>query len=668
MFVKAGGLCSDWIDMTIGLGEGDVLSPLEFIITIDCNIQRLHNATLPPDVRIGIPMLDGTALSSVWFADDGQLLALDHAGMTELLRVCGDDFGEQSFVFNPAPTKSASQRHLPWDKARRAAAKRVCDALPAYELQGKALPSVAGYKHLGVYTSSGGARAAVKMQLERLAPIAAMVIRQAATVPLHQRSVLYRHRLYVTYWLPKFMYGISLWATAPPQLVEDTESVVLRMSMASPNTPLVALRSVVGLPTLQTRFDLDRLRMFLGFVATPARSYVRQQLCVELALWTRLRSGGGEHRVWARRLWWERTMQLLRRMDAATTPALRAQHPRIPESWVAWARMVAESWEVEFNISSEIRLAYKAVLLEVEACRRRWELQRSAASLGEVRDLLDTPNVAPFVVDTRRDLVALRVQLRGGRRVLFGYRHFHLDRCPWCGLVGEFTVPHLVRDCHEWEATRVVTWERAAAIAAAAGVQMLPGTVEQHRQQWYRLTCGAAVGGDFIGLDLDRPTHFARGNVPATRHLRVALPVYERLLVVTGAFLRELVVRTRERLEAGDEMWGYTPEANAPRVTIHHAAREVAEMDAIGDSESDSDDSDDGGGDVDEWDAVRTRVVAALRQGDREGAAAVLREALRPLFFEEEVEGGVPVAVGDAEVDFDELAAVMGQLGDGGDV
>jgi hypothetical protein len=115
-------------------------------------------------------------------------------------------------------------------------------------------------------------------------------------------------------------------------------------------------------------------------------------------------------------------------------------------------------------------------------------------------------------------------------------------------------------------------------------------------------------------------------------------------------------------------MWGYTPEANAPHVTIHHAAREVAEMDAIGDSESDSDDSDDGGDDVDEWDAVRTRVVAALRQGDREGAAAVLREALRPLFFEEEAEGGVPVAVGDAEVDFDELAAVMGQLGDGGDV
>ena len=566
MFVKVGSLCSGLMEVRVGLTEGDPMSPLQFIITVDGSINRLQSAVLESGVPVGLPMLDGTQLTCVWFADDGRLLATSQAGMQLLLDVCDEGIGGMGYRFNLAPTKTAAQR-LPAASGPRGA------ATPSYTLQGKAVPWVQSYKHVGIWTHSAGPAAAAKAQIGKLAPIVATVVRQAVTAPLRQRPLLYVTRLYTTFWLPQVTYAVGLWATTAPQLVEDMESVVLRATMAAANTPLVVLRSVLGLPCLQTRLDMDRIRVLLSFLTTSARSHVRQQLCTELRVYDEC-VAAGRHAV-ARGLWWARTLQVLEHMDSTMTQQFQQRHPLCPPSWLAWVRERAQQWDAPAVNYSDVSHLCRLVLLEVEGGRRRWELQRCHASLGEVADLLDSPNMAPFVVDPNREASLLRVQLRGGRRVLFGWRHFHLYRCPWCTEAGCFTVPHLLRDCRVWDEARIRVWERARAVAVREGVKVAAG-VETHRHLWYRFMCGAAVPHSFLGLHLDRETHFARGEVSASKHLRTGLRVYLSMLGEVGEFLREVVDRTRERLATPDPAWEYTPEANARRIPIRHAEREAA--------------------------------------------------------------------------------------------
>lgn len=575
LFVKVGRLISDWVEVNIGLSEGDVLSPLHFIVVIDPAVRRLHSAVLRNNAAIGLPMLDGSQLSCVWYADDGRLFASKVEGMRCLLDMATEDFTGMEFKFNSAPTKSAVQFHPPHGKAARARERRQ-RGLVEYELQGSKLPAVQQYKYVGVMTDVRGPTASRAAQARKLAVTAAAVVRQATTTPLLQRSILYASRLYTTYWLPKFMYAVGLYAETPAAPVQHAESVVLRLMMRAANTPLVVLRSIIGLPTLQTRLDLDRLRVLLRFLAGPPRDLVRQQLAVECALHERLSQGAPADQATARKLWWDRTVELLRVMDMACDAEFRAANPMCPPSWLLWARSCASRWEEDVLITAEVKLLVRRVLLVLEERRRRWEIRRCWASLEEVEELVDTPNVAPFIVDTRCDLSLLRVQLRGGRRVLFGHQHFHLDSCPWCGLYGEFNVRHLLRDCGHWEQRRIAIWESARGVAALEAVQLDGGDVYQHRDWWYRFTCGAAVPNDIIGMHLDASSHFARGETSATRHMRVSVAVYLRMLAITGAFIREVVERTRELLAAGNPLWSYTPEGNQPRVTINHRAREAA--------------------------------------------------------------------------------------------
>lgn len=577
MFVKVGRLVSGWVEVTIGLTEGDPMSPLTFIIVIDEGVRRLHSAVMYDNARLGIPMLDGTQLTCVWYADDGRLFAMTVAGMIVLLEVCEATFGgELRYKFNTAPTKSASMRSLPDGKAARRHAKQALQGTAPYTLQGKELPAVDTYKHVGVVMAADSVVQGRAGQVARLRAVVASIIRQVTTAPLRDRTLLYGFRLYQTYWWPRVSYAVGLYAEGPSKTVVDMESVVLRVLMSAANTPLVALRSVCGLPTLQTRFDMDRLRVLLRFLAGPPRDPVRQQLSAELAMYdSLLATGTSTSLLSSRKLWWHRTLELLAVMDTVCDAAARAQLGRCPDSWVAWARAAAGQWDHDLHIGEDTRLLARQVLLLVEHRRRRWELDRAAASLGEVRELLDTPNMAPFVSHNRRDLVELRVQLRGGRRVLFGHQFFHLNQCPHCTVPGMFTVPHLLRDCPVFEQQRAEYWKQAQAMLLAEGVYVEAADVLQYRRQWYLVTCGAAVPNTFLELGLDTDTHFARGAVPATRHLREAVSVYSRLLGITGIFLRAVVEQTRAVLAAGNAMWFFDAPAHAPRVTVNHRGREA---------------------------------------------------------------------------------------------
>jgi len=576
MFVKVGRLVSGWVLVTIGLTEGDPMSPLAFIIAIDSTVQRLHSAVLRNGLPVGFMMPDGSQLTSVWYADDGRLFARTVAGMVVLLDLCSELFTAMRFRFNRAPNKSAAQRTVPTGaRGRRERVRREQE--PPYQLQGGDLPVVTLYKHVGLMSNSGGNTAALADQNKRLAVACATILRQASTAPVRHRSLLLVGSLYRTYWLPKVMYGVGLYAASPPKVVVDMESYVLRMAMAAANTPLVVLRSVLGLPTLQTRYDLERLRVLVRLASGRAGDLARQQLYAEYALYRRLLAQDtAEARVSAAGLWWHPTLQLLRWMDVVCDAEVRARVEQLPPSWERWGEECVAQCAGEPFATLDDTVPVRKAMLEVERVRRQWEIQRSVASLGEVRELVDSPNMAPFIMHTRRDQSDLRVQLRGGRRVLFGHEFFHLDQCPWCTEPGLFTVAHLLRDCPNWEQARMETWQQARQLLVEEGIEVAAGDVQQHRHLWYLVTCGAAVPHTFIGMNLDSPTHFARGPGRATRHLRTSWRAYERLLSVTGVCLRSVVDKTRELLELGNPMWQFGPSAHAPRTTINHHGREKA--------------------------------------------------------------------------------------------
>ena len=322
-------------------------------------------------------------------------------------------------------------------------------------------------------------------------------------------------------------------------------------------------------------------------VNSPRGSTVREQLAKEVATFDVVY--GSQPVV---HLFWNRTFELLRWMDVVCSDhAVRALHVNCPPSWVAWATMHALQYNNDVDVQDITAMQQLAlrVLLLVEQRRRRWELQRCDTSLRDVTDLLDTPNMAPFLCDHRTQATHLRVLLRGGVRMLFGYEFRHVTECPWCGYVDTqgLTVPHLLRDCTALEPERVCVWETARDVLVAAG-KCVHHDVTEHRQHWYVLTCGGAVPNTFVRLHLDAPTHFARGeHVAATRHMRHNLRLYRRVLGITAKFLCLAVLTTQQQLESRFHELQQRDPLHKRRVLIRHRSREAAVLCGMIDSEFD---------------------------------------------------------------------------------
>ena len=388
-------------------------------------------------------------------------------------------------------------------------------------------------------------------------------------------------RLYTTYWLPQVTYAVGLLWDTPPASFISNETIILRIAMSTPHHPVVVLRSIAGLPTPHTRFDLDRLRVLCRLLNSPPTSPVRQQLCVEV-----VRYHQSQQAAHQRRLWWHGTHTLLSTLDGVCDADFWRSHTVLPAditppSFLAWATANALAYTHATIRVNAVHSALRDAMLVLEGHRRGRELERCAASLDEGRDLLDTPNMAPFLADTRTEATACRVQLYGGRRTLFGYDHFHVARCPWCGLDGQFTVPHLLRDCPSSEHERLSLWTMAKDVLVTAGL-CDEHNVCDHRQEWYRLMCGASVPHTFVHLHLDAPTHFARpDHAPATRHLRRHMAAYRRVLHLTGQYLQLVVAGTFLRLETAREDLprGVPHTRRVRRVNHHRREREAAVLD-----------------------------------------------------------------------------------------
>ena len=584
MFCRVGRLCSPSFPVTIGLTEGDPLSPLLFIATIDAAVQQLQQVALRSGhlLGAGLPLPLGTC-TDTWYADDGRLVARSVAGMQALLDACTAHFSALDFTFNAAPTKSAVQLHPPRPKRRRVAVPPGASGLL---LQGAVLPPAPTYKHLGITIAAAGGRATTAAHVQRLQMVAATITRQAAGGGVAGLTPLLLLRVYTTFWLPKLLWGAAHVLDTPPPVLQQLESRLLRMAFSAGNHPLVVLRATVGLPTWQTRLDLARLRLLLRLLAMPPAHTVRQVLALQVHTHQRLLARGtAVDAAASRQLWWNRTAVLLRTLDVVAPDIRPAASSE--DNWEQWACHGALAWQQPVQVTQEVQRQLHTALQAVENRRRRWEVERVRASVGEVQDLVDSPNAAPWTMVPLPDWhIQLLVGVSGGRRTLFGHAHFHLLTCPMCDLAGAFTLPHLLRDCPHWEAHRLRTWQRAQATAAAVGAaDSLPNTGEvwttlQVRDMWYRVMCGAAVPHSCLRLHLDRQTHVARSEERGSAVTPTGVPhhvVYRRLLVVTGRLLRQVVMDVQTRLAAAPgPTWEYSESADAPRVSINHVAREEA--------------------------------------------------------------------------------------------
>jgi hypothetical protein len=570
IFTQLGRLTSNVIPCTIGVTEGCAFSPLCFIVGIDPCISHLQSMSMRTDHTLGLHLIRDT-LTTLWFADDGWLASTTAEGLQQLLNYIGHALPQRGLHLNCAPTKSACMTHPPLASRTARAASQQCPP-PTLTLSGQPLPRVAHYKHLGIDQSACGRATSRRIQWTRYAQKVATITRQALSSSLQHISLLHGVRLYTTRWLPQLTYAMGLYSpTVPPQLTH-LESLVLKALAQAPNHPDVVLRSIVGLPTLTTRLDLARFLLFIRLLRAPPSSPTRQQLAIEVATYVRLAGSPSRNQ-----LWWHSVHHLLLAMDDICDPG-SWHHSACADSpirsWVTWAMWASLHYDDHVLTLDQWTQHGRKTLLHLEARRRGWELDRCYASLDEVRDLLDTPNMAPFLACPRDAATALRVCLRGGHRTLFHFDHFHLQQCPWCLQADQFTVPHLLRDCPSLEPVRQMYWRQAHAVAMAAGV-MAAGDPAQQRLLWYWLMCGAAVPHTFLHLHLDNPTHFARPpSQPATRQLRHHLQLYRHLLFLTGRFLCFAVRATTLRLEHVSHMLPRHPPQTRPRTLINHHHRE----------------------------------------------------------------------------------------------
>jgi hypothetical protein len=561
LFLQLGRLISDEVMQWLGVTEGSVFSPLVYVVVIDPVLHRLHSLHLSANMRIGIPILS-TVLTLLFYADDGRVFGLSPPAMQEVLDSVGEGFGALDYVFNAAVTKSAIMRCLPIPKQARATARR--QEMPEYTLSGVVLPTTSVYKYLGVDSHANGPRASQASHNRRLGAVLAAVQRQASSSSLAALPLIHCRSIYLTYWWPKVMYAAGLLQTTVPSTFQQAESRVLRYFTSAWQHPAVVLRSMFGVPTVQTRLDLDRLRLLFRLLKQQPGGLERCALTLVVMQYNRavhLQS------------WWHRTDMLLRTMDrVCAQPAVRGGLVGLPASWLTWATEAAMDCGTQFGqtLDSMHKVARK-VMLEVEAVRRRQDITTAHQSLTEVADLLDTPNLAPFLCLQRGPQTATRIQLWGGRRTLFSYDFFHLAACPWCCQCGQFTIQHLLRDCHVLENDRRIALTEAAAFLRAKDLLRV-GDIDVHRNEWYRLMVGAPVSNAIFSLQLDTPTHFARPeSMAATAHLRRNLLVYRGVLSRLDAFMLPAISATRERLQLLCEVLLYTPPRHMRMPRINHA-------------------------------------------------------------------------------------------------
>jgi hypothetical protein len=421
---------------------------------------------------------------------------------------------------------------------------------------------------------SGGFKASVRHHLQQLQAVCATIIRQALTCGLRQLGLFHGLCVYNMFWKPRLTYCLGFYADAVDHRLQHVEEVVLKLICGTPNMPTCVMRSLLGVPSFHCVLQQQQLGLLLRVLSAPSSDMQR----VVLKEMVRIRAQKA-----ANTLWWCRVSATLGDMDRLRVVGTAVDAKGVvggPASWLDTVTSLA--WQSHADIARDVAVLkkhYKRALLAAEQQRQCMEVQRVAASLQEVQELVLTSCYAPFIVEPRGSVCQLRVLLRGGVRSLFDAKYRHVDVCPWCHCDDGFTVPHLLRDCVAFEAERVQCWQSALQLGLQHDV-MQPHDVTAQRQEWYLLTVGAAVPHTFCKLHLDTETHWARGDgVSATGHVRKRYDVYMSLLRCTGVFLSSCVKQTAAHLAVTHTFLRHREPTNAQlSIPLRWSAHQLSQL------------------------------------------------------------------------------------------
>ena len=331
---------------------------------------------------------------------------------------------------------------------------------------------------------------------------------------------------------------------------------LLKAIIGDSHLPNAVVRSVLGVPTPQTKNDLARLSEFMGLMATPVGEIVRGTLADSAAHLNSLPANAHARRG---RLFLGGIYKLMDSMMA---------HPTASDSFCDEVDQLMEAAalpDLKYSPPMGFVSECRRVILAIENDRRQ-EALAALSSVAGVVDLLDSPNAMPFLAEPRSVGNQLRVRCMGDVRVLFGYEAGKdVSACPHvaCQKQGGFSVRHLVSECSVLSEVRARVWVAALRCLAEAdvmGADLLlmaeGGASEQDKsnadgrllEAWYRLTMGASVEDSIVRLGLSRETHLARDKSQNPPRTPMQTAVYTHVLSITAELLEAVYTVTRDAI------------------------------------------------------------------------------------------------------------------------
>lgn len=564
LFVQIGRQNSPLIDVVMGLGEGTVKSPVLFNSNNESTIDGIKAVCNSPELesegrrKPGLWVNGVLAVSSIWFADDGTMFGPTQTSAQAVLSGAVAALKAKLYSVGVAPTKTAICLHLPYDKTARARVRRYHGAIPESQrdqadphaplytkhfvrVDNRDVPFVKSYKYLGVSVHHHGATAALALAQNRLKQLAIGVYAAVASSGVRKQPLWQGVNVYKLYYFPKVTYAWASVYTQVPAALHTLESRVLKAITGLSHHPDVVMRSVLGLPSLETRLSLRCCDLLLSLLRQPPNCQMRLVLAAEVSTYTT----EGNASV-ASRSWWHGVRGFLLALSAVGARLLVVSPHTGQNEAVDWydAALLCASqagpwdalrWQLHDAFVSQYREAHEMLELALQSK----QLDVCAKSTAEVRELSTGLSSAPFVIEPRTAACTWRLRLRGGVLGAFGYklRASMVPHCLLCGQAGHWAIPHIVRDCPAMEAARVDVWTKALHFGVAAHV-MTDQPVQSQRQNWYLLTVGAVVPEAFCKVGTSAPTHFNRpeGATATRRHGKVK-GVYLKLLRITGELL-----------------------------------------------------------------------------------------------------------------------------------
>lgn len=230
--VLVNGIASDWFLRTRGVLQGSPISPYLFNLFVDDLVETLNQT-----MNDGLP-------HCLFYADDGILLALDHAHMQSLLNILFQWSTENNLHLNVAKCGHLSQLEDP----------------PALYIDNKKISNVQSYTYLGFPMTPRGID--FNTHLEQRFSAA---LKRANWLSLYSDAwgPAHRLRIYKQYLAPMFEYGAPLvcaWLDASPankasfyQATRKFKDLIAWVGHCTPSRYNI-IANLCGLPSSEARF------------------------------------------------------------------------------------------------------------------------------------------------------------------------------------------------------------------------------------------------------------------------------------------------------------------------------------------------------------------------------------------------------------------------------